>query len=269
MRFLFSLLLTGVFLCVQTKASNTFGARASALAGNAVTQIDVFAAANNPAAAAFLTRSSIGFYYQNKYLFAELNEAHTSFVFLRKIGTFSSSLGFQGYKAFNETNGSFSYSRKFGSKISAGLGIKYHHLAIQENGSKNLISAQISLYYQALERLDIGLTINNPIKQKISPNSKESLSSFLALGLAYHPSEQLLLALQVSKDLKYPFNVCLGIEYEVHKLIKARLGLGMNPFLVSGGIGFQLNQMDISVSSSWDQQLGFSPQLSLAYDFGK
>jgi len=271
MKFLFTLITIGNYLWLSAQAGPTsIGSRATAMAGSSITNIDVFASSNNPAATAFLTNHELGFYFQNKYLLAELNDIHTCFVFQSdKRGSFSFSLSHYGYKAFNETVSSFAYARKFGSKVSSGLKFNYHQLKIQENGSKALCSIQLSLLYKITSQIDFGLVVNNPIKQKLNGSTKESLPTSIAFALAYHPSEKLLLALQFTKDLRYPLRASLGIEYKIHKSIIARLGTAVNPFLVSGGIGVQLHFFDISVSSSWDQNLGYAPQLSLAYAFAK
>ena len=271
MKFLFTLLCIGAFLWLSARPGSTStGSKATAMAGSSITNIDVFASINNPAAKAFLIKNKIGFYFQNKYLLPELNDAHLCVVLKKdKVGSFSSSISHSGYKAFNETIISLAYARKFGPKVSTGLKFNYHQLKIQENGSKALCSIQLSLLYKIMDQLDFGLVLNNPIKQKLNASDKESLSSSLVIGLAYHPSEKMLLALQLQKDLKYPLYLSLGVEYQIHKILFARFGVAINPMLLSGGLGLRLKSFDLDLSSSWDLNLGFSPQLSIQYAFGK
>lgn len=271
MKFLFTFFTFGIFLWISANTENgSTGSTAAAMAGTSITNIDVFASSNNPAATAFLTQHALGFYFQNKYLLPELNGTHACFVFQNnKIGSFSSSLSHSGYKVFNETISSLAYARKFGSSVSTGLKLSYHQLKIQENGSKALFALQLSLLYKIRDQLVLGLVVNNPIKQKLNAPAKESLPTTIAIGIGYHPSEKLRLAMQLQKDLKYPIQASLGVEYQIHKILSTRLGAGINPLLLSGGIAFQLQAFDIAISSSWDQYLGFSPQLSLQYAFGK
>ena len=271
MKFLFSLFILAVFLASQAQlAQSQIGAPAAAMAYTSLCNTDVFSAHNNIAATAFVLKNQIGVYQQNRFLLAELNQTHLAFILQKeKRGSFSSSLGFMGYNSFYELSLSLGYARKFGEKISSGLKLNLHQIAIKENGSKHLISAQLGLKYTPINKIDLALVINNPIRQRITSNSKESLPSNISIACTYHPYEKLLLSLQFTKDLQYPMQASFGMAYHIHPILMLRLGAAVQPMLVSGGIGLQLNNLNIDISSTWDQKLLYSPQISLQYAFGK
>lgn len=58
-----------------------------------------------------------------------------------------------------------------------------------------------------------------------------------------------------------------GLEYHVVEALYLRGGIATNPSLSSFGFGLKINQFTVDVASSWHQELGFTPQFSLAYTF--
>jgi hypothetical protein len=267
----FVFLFLGVCLAFPIKSiSQSIGARAAGMAHTSITNHDVYAASNNVAATAFLHRHQLGIYAQNKYLIPEISDISASYVFSDDtLGAFSSSLSYFGYNAFHTSELSLGYARKFGSQIAAGLKFNYHNITIQENGTKHLVSMQMSLYYAALEQVNFAVVLDNPIKQQFSKGSKESLSTTISIGANYNPSEKIQIALQFTKALQYPSQISLGVEYQIHDILLARFGTGIYPTIVSGGIGLKLKSFNVDFASTWHQNLNYSPQLSIQYNFGK
>jgi len=271
MRFFISCIF--VFLVIISKAAGEFtpiGAKQAAMANTGLTQLHVFAAQNNIANTAFLNNSAVGIYLNNRYLFAQLNEFNIAGVYQnKKIGAFSTTIKYWGYSAYNESTFGFGYARKFNAKIAAGLKFNYHHLNIQNNGSKGLVSFNLGVSYMPLDKLRVGVTIFNPAKQKLEKEYKETLSTQFGFGLSYHPSKKVMIAVETQKDLKNPFQLKLGVNYDIHEFLSARIGGATNPTLFSFGFGTHVQNLNIDIASTWDINLGISPQISLQYRFKK
>ena len=246
------------------------GAKQASMAYTGLTLHHIFSAQNNIANTAFLKESGVGIFFNNRYLFAQLNELNAAYVYQNdKIGAFSTTIKYWGYNAYNESTFGFGYARKFNSKIAAGLKFNYHHLAIQNNGSKGVISFNLGLSYAPLEKLRIGVSIFNPAKLKIENEYKETLSTQFGFGLSYHPTDKVIIAVETQKDLKNPFQLKLGANYDIHEYFSARIGGATNPTLFSFGFGTHVQNLEIDIASTWDINLGYSPQISLQYTFKK
>lgn len=271
MRLFISSIFLFIFIGVQAGGEiTTTGAKQAGMAYTGLTQYHIFSAQNNIAATAFLKESGVGIFLNNRYLFAQLNELNTAYVYQnKKIGAFSTTIKYWGYSAYNESIIGLGYARKFGSKVSAGLKLNYHRLAIQDNGSKSLFSFNLGLAYTPIEKFRIGVSIFNPAKQKLEKEYQETLSTQFSFGLSYHPTKKVIIALETQKDLKNPFQLKLGVNYDIHEYISARIGGATNPTLFSFGFGTHVQNLSIDIASTWDMNLGYSPQISLHYTFKK
>ena len=77
-------------------------------------------------------------------------------------------------------------------------------------------------------------------------------------------------AAEIEKDSDRNPIIKGGIEYLLHPSLAIRLGASTNPSLISFGIGYRLSSnFKIDVASSYHQNLGFTPGLSIQYAFDK
>ena len=67
------------------------------------------------------------------------------------------------------------------------------------------------------------------------------------------------------KDIDFETDVKFGLEYQPIEILHFRVGYASTPSLSSFGFGLEFRQFTIDVASSFDSNLGFSPQVSLYY----
>ena len=89
----------------------------------------------------------------------------------------------------------------------------------------------------------------------------------MRFGGSYKFSEKALLSSELEKNVGLTTIFKAGLEYHIVEQVFLRGGIASNPTLSSFGFGFKLKQWQVDVASSYHQVLGFTPQVSLVYDF--
>ena len=86
-------------------------------------------------------------------------------------------------------------------------------------------------------------------------------------GLSYRPGNELILNLEVEKDLDFDEMVKAGIEYEIVATVFIRTGISTRPFLGTFGIGFHPENFKFDYGFANEHILGNIHELSLSYSF--
>jgi len=244
------------------------GARQTAMGGTNVTSQNVFSAHNNPAGMAFVKELGFGIFASRPFFVKGINNFNLSSVIpVQKIGAFGVDLNYFGFSAYNETRAGFSYARKFGEQVSAGLKFDYLRIGLADNSAKNLFAFGVGLQYQPFKVFRIAANVYNPISMDV--DTKEKLATTFTLGIAYIPSEKLIISIDAEKELDELFRIKAGIEYRPLKPLYLRIGAATNPTLLTFGLGTEFKNFKLDASASWHMQLGISPQLSLIYNIKK
>jgi hypothetical protein len=245
----------------------TIGAKQAGMANASVTQQDVFAIGYNPAGIGYLENPSVGLFADQRFLtgihFYNLSAAMP----VQKVGAFGISYDYFGFSAYNENRLGFAYARKFSDIISAGLKFNYFRLAIEENGAAHAGAFEAGVQIAPTKKMRVGAHVFNPIRQKISKEFSETLTTMIKVGVSYHPSEKLMFALETEKHINHAFRIKTGMEYKVIEPLYLRIGAATNPTLFTFGIGTVFKNLQIDFASSWHLQLGYSPQLAFIYNF--
>ncbi len=269
----FLLTLIAVILAFNAGAGNEnfpIGARSAAMANASVSLSDVWSAQQNQAGLGFLHNYSAGVYYENRFLLKELSIRGAVAAIPVKGGTFGLSITNFGYTSYNENKYSLSFAKSFGDKVSAGIAMDYLTTKIVDGyGSKGVFAAELGLQAKPLKGLTIGFHLYNPTRTKLTSYDNERIPTIIRLGADYKFSDVVILAIETDKDISQKAMFKAGIEYKAVKELYLRIGIATNPTLSSFGFGLNLKDIKIDISTSYHQTLGFSPQLSLTYNFNK
>lgn len=231
---------------------------------------ELWSVQNNQAGLAYLENISTGIYYENRFLLKELSNSFFGFAFPSRFGTIALQLNYFGYSKYNESKIGLAYARKFGNILSFGIQLDYLNTKIGNDlGSRDIITFEAGAITQPVKNLRIGVHVFNPIRSKIADYNDERVPVILKMGMVYFFSDELILAIEAEKNIDYPINLKTGLEYGIKKSFFIRIGMNTNPTTFSMGFGCVLKQFKFDIASNYHQQLGFSPQLSIIYQFRK
>jgi hypothetical protein len=246
------------------------GGRAAALGNTSVTQSDEWSVFNNQAGLAWCKRFSAGIYFENRYLLKDLSLKALAITLPAGKGAFGVSFRYFGFSMYSEMNTGIAYGMRLTKSFSAGVQIDYLRLHVADGFKDNSVfSCEIGLQFRASEHLWLGLHVANPVPVKLSSLTPERIPALMRFGLSWRIVEGLNSDVEVEKDLIHKPVLKAGIEYRPAKSFFIRMGVLSNPATFTFGFGLEFGNLRVDLASSYHFVLGYSPQASIIYYFGK
>lgn len=246
------------------------GARSMSMANASVTLDDVFAFQNNPGAIGYLDEISFGLSYENRFLLRDLQTQSFAMALPLKAGIVSLGGHMFGGEGFRTYKVGMGYSLKLADKLAAGIQLNYIGLSLPEGyGSKSTISGAIGLLADITDKWNVGFSVFNLNRAKLTEFEDDRFSTVARLGSSYKFSDKFLLAVELEKDVEHPARIKSGVEYQVVKQFYLRGGFNTEPMEGSFGIGYTIKGISMNIGSSYHQILGWSPHFSISYGFDK
>jgi hypothetical protein len=246
------------------------GGRASSMGNASVAFSDPWSVHNNQAGMGYLKNSSAGLYFENHYYLKDLSYQMLAITLPTRYGVFGSCVNYSGNTVFNTMKTGLAYARLFGYHFAAGIQLDLLRTQFSETyGSRISGTFEAGVLLQVTDKLNLGVHVFNPLHVRICAFNNERVPTVMSAGLAYSYSGLLLISTEVMKNSETPMEFLGGLEYKFFGKGFARLGLATAPLRYSFGAGFITGPFAFDISSSYHETLGFSPQASLQYGFGK
>lgn len=254
-------------LLAGQRAGQLMGARSAGLAQSSVALQDVWSIYHNQAGMTALETTHIASCYQQRYFLYDLNLGSLALVQPLGKSRLGFSIDFFGFELYHETNFGLAYALALGDKISAGIKLNYHRLAIAESDfSSGRLISEAGLMLQALEKLRLGIHLYHPRAILTRTNNHQVPTSF-RFGAACEISDQLMLAVELFNVLGKRESIRAGLEYDLATIITCRLGIATNPVRHSLGLGFNIDGLSLDLGFEYLAALGGTTTASLQYDF--
>jgi len=257
-------------LCLFSQMDYAIGSRSSALAHSTVALTDVWSYYHNAAALGSIDGLRVGLNYENRFLLKELQSQAVVIAIPMRFGVVSVGTHFFGYRQFRSQRIGAGYSLKLAEKLYAGVQLNYQGLRLNNNyGSYSTATAEAGIQAFITSQWNIGVSVNNVGRAKLNDYQDERFPTRFRLGTSYKLSSKVLFLLEGSKVIHYKERIKLGIEYEAVTDFFIRLGVSSQPIEFSFGFGYYWSNFAFDISSSYHQDLGWSPQISMVYNFIK
>lgn len=261
-----------LLFCLPLASQENFpvGARQAALANAAVTLSDVWSAHHNQAGLGFIKHTSVGVYYENRFLIPELGLGAFAAAIPVGKGSFGISFRNFGYKLYHESKAGIGYGRQFGDNLSIGMQLNYHLIGFSEYyGNRSLFTAEAGAIYRLGKNLYAGAHVYNPGQPRLTDYGNERMPAAIRFGLRYQFSDKILLAAEVEKTGEFKPRIRMGMEYQVHTVLVIRAGISSQPVNSSFGFGLKLKKLRVDFAGAFHQVLGFTPQCGISYTFSE
>jgi len=241
------------------------GARAGGMGYSVTCLQDDWSLFNNVAGLSFVKKTTLSSSYDARPQLQGANRMAFAVTTPVSIGT--GALGFYkfGDDVYNEQKASIGFSNRLGL---ASLGASLNYLQFQSLGfgTKSLLTLNLGGIASLAPNFFIGAHIQNVNQPVLSESSQERVSTVLALGLGFAPTEKVWLSSELQKELENKSVCKLGIEYKPVKKFAARTGFNIRPNKLFAGIGFISHRLTIDYAYEYAPNgLGSSHQASLAY----
>ncbi len=255
---------------LSSNGEGPIGARSAALGHASSTLYDVWSARNNQGSLAFVRKTEVGAFYENRFFVKELSQSGFAVAAPIKKGTFGLSYSSMGYNLYRESQATLSYGMKLSENVGVGVGIDYLNTKIADiYGQAHAITGSVGLTAKILPQMTIATHIYNPFRAKITNYNNEKIPTIFKLGAQYVFSKKVCIVAEAEKTSAQKINIKGGIEYNPSSLIYLRVGGSSYPTQAAFGLGVNYNGLKIDMSTAYHNVLGFSPQIGLSYAFGK
>ncbi len=202
---------------------------------------------------------------EQRFNITELQALAAGGAIVTSSGVFGVKLGYFGFEEYNEQNLTLTYSRKLMDQLSIGAEIIVLQTQIPEFDSE--VTATFALGAQTYlgEQLILGVHLYSPIRVEIAED--EFIPSTYRAGLSYLASKKLTVNAELEKSVDFPVRFRGGIDYLFLEALRVRLGYSSEPSSFHFGFGYRFANIQLDAAASYHQILGFSPAVSLAYQF--
>jgi hypothetical protein len=265
------LIISFAYYCTYaTGEYESIGGKSAGLGYTSVNQSDEWSAFNNQAGLAWCSKLSASLYVENRFLLGDLSQKALAITLPVGRGAFGFSFRYFGFPQYSETNPGIAYGMRLAKCFAVGIQVNYLHLHIADGFKENnVVSCEIGLQFRASEHLWLGLHVANPIPVKISSLTNERLSSFIRFGFSWKISDELHFDSEVEKNITDNPVLKAGIEYRPANHFYLRMGMLTSPTIITVGVGLEFGNIKFDLASSYHLILGYSPQASVVYFFGK
>lgn len=246
------------------------GAVANSMAGISATETNLWSAWNNQAGLTTIETIQLGWYTELPYGLSELQNSGLALaVPTSNMGTFALNINYFGYNLYNESAFGLAYGKKLSENTSVGIGINYHQISISEpKGNAGTLTAELGVQTQLSSKLTSAFHLYNPTRSSINAEStEEKLPSIVKFGLNYKVSEKINLLTEIEKDFDNDAILKFGFDYTVVEDLYIRGGIHSNSFEYAFGVGYKFSTFNIDIASRYQQDLGFTPSVSMFYSF--
>ncbi len=246
------------------------GAASIGMANASVNNEDVWAYHNNPGALGYITQTTVGVSYQNRFASSAIQSQSLAFAYKLKTGALSFGANNFGNTNLKVYKAGLGYSMKLDEKLSAGVQLNYQGIRLPTYyGSKNTLTAEFGFLAKINASWKFGFSVFNIGRAKLSTYEDDRLSTNFRIGTTYNPSNKLAFTVEADKEIDYKIRFKGGMQYEAFENFYVRTGVANNPIEISVGFGYKFHNFQLDIASAYHQLLGFSPALSFNYLFDK
>jgi hypothetical protein len=215
------------------------GGRSSAMGTASVALTDFWSTHNNQAGMAFATQA------------------------------FGTHIGYSGNPSYNILKTGLAYARTFGDRFSTGIQLDILRTGLADGyGNRTSATFETGILAKITDELTLGAHLFNPVHSKLSDYNNERIPTIMNAGLCYIYSGMLQITTEVKKNSELPMEFLAGAEYKFFENGFIRVGFATNPFRYTFGFGLKIKNLNLDISSSFHESLGYSPQTSMQYAFG-
>ncbi len=262
----------GLAVSAQT-TTNTGGARAAGMANAGLTNQDVWAVFNNPAAYSWMNNKAAGLFYENRFLMKETGYGALAFSSPLMGGNVGFGYSHFGYSLFQSDKFALGFSQQLFKNFALGLQVNYFSVRQSDYyGNLNSLTFEAGVMSKPNDKLSIGFYVFNPLNLSYFENTDFKMPVALRLGFSYLFSKSLLLSVETGKAINgYTPVFRSGIEYNINEQFAVRTGVALSPTEYSFGLGYnnfiQKNKIGFDIAYAYHEVLGSTPKLSINYEF--
>ncbi len=227
--------------------------------------VGVLSAFNNPA---LLPSMSAGMAtsYRNYYGIRNLADVAIGAVFKFKGWPLALSAEQRGFNLYSETTLTIASAYRINKTVSVGVSIPVYALKIKNYGQASTVGITAAIHYKVFDNLQIA-AIGGNLNMPTLGRANESVPVYGTLALAYSPTGNMDVYLDIYKEDIMPFEYRLGARFQISPVLHLLAGFreGINSY--SAGMDVKVFSYHIQYGMEFHPRLNISHTFGLSYDF--
>lgn len=258
----------GIFMVPCSGQDLPVGAQSAGMAGITVMVDGIWSVMNNPAGLAGLDRPAAGTGAEQRYVLKETGVYALGAAMPVLGGGLGLGLTFEGYHLYRSQRLALAFGRHFGPGLAAGISLSYYHARPgNDYPATHRVGYAAGIVVKLSARIEAGFFAMNPFRFYYRSAPYVTLPSVIRAGLLYHYSSNLRLHAELEKDSELPPSFRAGCELAFRERFFIRSGFRLMPVEYAFGAGFRNRGLMIDISSAYHQYLGFTPGITIQYEF--
>jgi hypothetical protein len=244
------------------------GGRNASLAGCGIAILDDASAVfYNPASLTQLSSNGAIVAANRRLGVSNLKPIGIGFVLPTQSGVFGLSVQHLSFDVVQQQKIGVGFGRRLMENLSLGVQLDYSRWAVDDYPTAHILTVELGCNVQVFKELTLSTHVFNPIRVRLSGG--ERTPSVFQVGAAWQALPNFLLTAEAEQSTHNRASGRLGLEYRPVAALATRLGFGVNPAVVSVGVGYRLGaHLAVDVAVYQHLILGATPAASLVYDFG-
>jgi opacity protein-like surface antigen len=173
-----------------------------------------------------------------------------------------------GFELYTETEFGLAYSRKFDGNISGGITVHYSRIDIARYGTTGTVFLHGGLMVQMSDQVKLGFCLRNLAATTLG-STGEKIPQQVSLGTSWYPLNNVILSVEIEKDVRFPARLKFGVEQQVLSLVAFRAGIADNPDTYSIGIGVRYSIVGFGYATYSHPDLGWTHQIEISLQMDK
>ncbi len=254
-----------IYIGNSQSVSTQIGSRAAGMAYASACLQDEWSLFNNVAGLAKVKQSIIATSHEARPALTGANRSALTAALAFKPGTVGLGVFHFGDDLYSENRLSLAFSNQLGL-AALGMSVNYVQYNALGFGTHHILSISAGGIATLSKRLLLGAHIQNMSQASLSESDEALNPTLITLGLAFIPSDKVLLSAQLEKDLVHPSTFKTGLEYKASKKFTVRTGFSLYPNNLYTGIGFAQRRLLIDYAYQYAfAGLGSAHQASIGY----
>lgn len=246
------------------------GGSSVALGGVTTTVQDPQVCTQNPAVLGIKSQSIVGIGLQQNFLTEGLSHKNILVTYQTK---HSGGMGLDyhhfGNEGYFEQKLSFAYGLATGKRMALGITLDYLHSGTEDAHytPQQMLTFGVGTMFLPSHRIKIGVAAYNPTSVKLHTEEPSRVPARLKAGIGYQLCDELEGHIEIEQRMTIRTISRIGLEYNYHKKLFARVGFCSYPSTWTFGIGYKATHYGVDMGMQTHMQLGISSQISAYYQF--
>lgn len=204
--------------------------------------------------------------YSNLYSIPQLWGADISYVSRQKIGVLPLSVSVLGPSEFCKLKTLLGYSLPIFKDIYLGLNLTSNYYLIKNNKNKLFFGFNFNVNYKYQNKLNFGFSLNLPQLIQFTKITNTSFKqTILEFSVLYAFARNSALSVAIAKNIENKIDVTFLSIIKLNRILISTIGYNTNKNEVFVNLNLNLNKFTIALTSIYNFNLGFSPEVSFLF----